>query len=135
MRLIVAGREDEALAARVRDLATALTEAAAPSRLSTEHRALRLRECADPGAFDALALDLLRHHVALDPRPPTVPQPQGIRARALAVLRRALWRLLGDPLDRLALQQSRVNELLLDAIGRVARRDHGPDHTDPAVTP
>lgn len=135
MRLIVAGREDEALAARIRNLATTLPEAATPFRLSPEHRALRLRMCADPAAFDALSLDLLRHHLALDPRPPAAPRPQGIRARALTILRRALWRLLGAPLERLALQQTRINELLLDALGRVARRDEDPDRTDPAAKP
>lgn len=120
MRLTMAGQPDESLAERVRTLAATVPDTAGPPRLSADHCALRLRQCADPVQFDTLALELLRHHIALHPQLPVTPPRRSIRQRILERVRRMLWRLLGDQLERLALQQTRINELLLEAIQRTA---------------
>ena len=93
---------------------------------------MQLRRCGTPADFDARSLELLRHLVALDPRLPLPPAAAGLRARVLGTVRRTLWRLLGGPLDRLALQQTRINELLLDAIRRMSLRDDSPQPPPPA---
>ncbi|MCX7818809.1 MAG: hypothetical protein N2652_06350 [Kiritimatiellae bacterium] len=136
MHLTLAGRDDEALAERVRALARTLPEHAGPPSLSPEHRALRLRECEGPPSFDALALELLRYHIALDTRPTTCARAASLPNRLLEALRRVLWRLLGNPLDRIALQQTRVNELLLDALCRaVAESSRSPAGPTPPTPP
>lgn len=91
-------------------------EGPAPEFHAPLFSALRLRTASNAGAYLRELLALLRYHRVIHTRGLSLPAKPGIGGRAMAGLRKVLWRMCRYQHDYMAHQQNCVNELLHAAL-------------------
>ena len=114
MQLTVAGKDRSGdLAREIVAEAQRLAASVSVGTLSPGHSALRLKDAADPGAYLAKYLELLRirHGVRTGDFP--IARRAGGCGRAWAAVKQGLWKLLRYQHERIAHQQNLINELAI----------------------
>ena len=117
MRILVAGIDrTENLGREVERAAMTRPVPSALRSVLTEHSALSLGQCASTSEYQERLLRLLRLHQGISADLFDIPRRPGWKGACSSWLKKILWKILRYQHERMAHQQSVVNELLVSAL-------------------